>query len=74
MLLCRIGIIGSRCPIGSHVMNPERYPDPKKMVDELHKANIHGMISIWPVFGNGTKNFDALKKWVASPILPGTIL
>ncbi|MEO6327710.1 MAG: TIM-barrel domain-containing protein [Ginsengibacter sp.] len=49
-------------PIGSHVMKPERYPDPKKMVDELHKANIHGMISIWPVMGSGTPNFDALKK------------
>ncbi len=49
-------------PIGVHVMNPDRYPDPKKMVDELHKANIHGMISIWPVFGKGTKNFDALQK------------
>ena len=49
-------------PIGSHVMNPARYPDPKAMVDELHKANIHGMISIWPVFGSGTNNFDALKK------------
>jgi alpha-D-xyloside xylohydrolase len=48
-------------PIGSHVMNPERYPNPKAMVDELHKANIHGMISIWPVFGSGTPNFDALK-------------
>ncbi len=49
-------------PIGVHVMNPTRYPDPKGMVDELHKANIHGMISIWPVFGKGTKNFDALQK------------
>jgi alpha-D-xyloside xylohydrolase len=49
-------------PIGSHVMNPARYPDPKAMVDELHKANIHGMISIWPVFGSGTNNFNALKK------------
>ncbi len=49
-------------PIGIHVMNPARYPDPKKMVDELHQANIHGMISIWPVFGKGTKNFDALQK------------
>jgi alpha-D-xyloside xylohydrolase len=28
----------------------------------LHKANIHAMISIWPVFGKGTPNFDALKK------------
>lgn len=49
-------------PIGSHVMKPERYPHPKQMVDELHKANIHAMISIWPVFGKGTNNFDALQK------------
>lgn len=48
-------------PIGSHVMKPERYPHPKLMLDELHKANIHGMISIWPVFGKGTPNYDALK-------------
>ncbi|MGN6637997.1 MAG: glycoside hydrolase family 31 protein [Mucilaginibacter sp.] len=49
-------------PIGIHEMNPTRYPNPKKMVDELHKADIHGMISIWPVFGKGTKNYDALQK------------
>ncbi len=49
-------------PIGSHVMKQERYPNPKVLVDELHKANLHTMISIWPVFGNGTPNFDALKK------------
>ncbi|HVX49709.1 MAG TPA: TIM-barrel domain-containing protein [Chitinophagaceae bacterium] len=48
-------------PIGSHVMNPANYPNPKAMVDELHKANLHGMISIWPVFGSGTNNFNALK-------------
>jgi alpha-D-xyloside xylohydrolase len=46
--------------IGSHVMWPERYPDPKAMVDELHKANIHGMISIWPVFSKGTSTFDQM--------------
>jgi len=51
----------SPLPIGSHVMNAERYPDPKAMINELHKANMHAMISIWPVFGSGTKNFDALK-------------
>jgi alpha-D-xyloside xylohydrolase len=49
-------------PIGSHVMQPERYPDPTAMVDELHKANIHAMISIWPVMGKGTPNYDALQK------------
>jgi alpha-D-xyloside xylohydrolase len=51
----------SPLPIGSHIMNAERYPDPKAMIDELHKANVHAMISIWPVFGSGTKDFDALK-------------
>jgi Alpha-glucosidases, family 31 of glycosyl hydrolases len=48
--------------IGSHIMYPTRYPDPKQMVEELHKANIHAMISIWPVFAAGTPNYDALKK------------
>jgi alpha-D-xyloside xylohydrolase len=48
--------------IGSHVMYPARYPNPKAMVDELHKANIHGMISIWPVLAKGSRDFDELKK------------
>jgi alpha-D-xyloside xylohydrolase len=48
-------------PIGSHVMNPQRYPDPKAMVDSLHNEHLHAMISIWPVFGSGTANFNALK-------------
>ena len=51
--------------IGSHVMWPERYPDPKAMVDELHKANIHAMISIWPVFSKGTNTYrsDGTFRW-----------
>jgi len=48
-------------PIGSHVMYPEAYPDPKAMVDQLHAEHFHAMISIWPCFGTGTANFDALK-------------
>lgn len=47
--------------IGSHVMDPVRYPDPKALVDSLHEANIHGMISIWPVFAQGTNNYNELK-------------
>ncbi|TFF34766.1 glycoside hydrolase family 31 protein [Mucilaginibacter psychrotolerans] len=49
-------------PIGSHIMKPERYPHPKQMIDSLHAANLHAMISIWPVFGKGTPNYDALDK------------
>ena len=48
--------------IGSHVMWPERYPNPKAMVDELHKANLHAMISIWPVFAKGTPNYAEMEK------------
>lgn len=48
-------------PIGSHTLYRPAYPDPKGMVDQLHQQNFHGMISIWPCFGSGTKNFDALK-------------
>ncbi|HLI92819.1 MAG TPA: TIM-barrel domain-containing protein, partial [Puia sp.] len=47
-------------PIGSHVMNPQGYPDPKGMLDSLHREHLHGMISIWPVFGKGTADYDAL--------------
>jgi alpha-D-xyloside xylohydrolase len=48
--------------IGSHHLWPARFPDPKGMVDELHKANIHAMISIWPVFAKGTRNYEAMEK------------
>lgn len=48
-------------PIGSHVMYPAAYPNPTAMVDQLHDAHFHAMISIWPCFGSGTNNFNALK-------------
>jgi alpha-D-xyloside xylohydrolase len=48
-------------PIGSHVLFPKNYPDPVGMVSQLHRENLHAMISIWPCFGSGTANFDALK-------------
>lgn len=35
---------------GSHIMDPSRYPDPAKLVSDLHAANLHGMISIWPLY------------------------
>ncbi len=48
-------------PIGSHVMYPTAYPNPRAMVDSLHDEHYHAMISIWPCFGSGTNNFNALK-------------
>jgi alpha-D-xyloside xylohydrolase len=35
---------------GSHVMDPSRYANPATMLTTLHAANIHGMISIWPLY------------------------
>jgi alpha-D-xyloside xylohydrolase len=53
---------------GSHILDPARYPDPAGLLSEFHKANIHGMISVWPVYQsaptppkNGEeKNFNEL--------------
>ncbi|SFD78275.1 TIM-barrel domain-containing protein [Thermophagus xiamenensis] len=42
---------------GSHEFDPERFPDPKAMVDEVHANNAHIMISVWPKFYLGTQHF-----------------
>ena len=44
---------------GSHLMDESRYPDPVGLMNTLHDANIHGMISIWPEY-----------EYVASPRTP----
>jgi alpha-D-xyloside xylohydrolase len=36
--------------MGNPVFDPKRYPDPKGMLDDLHKNNFHLMISVWPFF------------------------
>jgi alpha-D-xyloside xylohydrolase len=35
---------------GSHLMDAGRYPDPAGIVNQLHAAHIHTMISIWPLY------------------------
>jgi len=45
-------------PWGSNIMNPAYYPDPAGVVDSLHKANIHTMISIWATFTQGDPNYE----------------
>jgi len=45
---------------GSHFMDTSRYPDPAALVKQLHAANIHTMISIWPLYqtrANGVAMF-----------------
>ena len=35
---------------GSHLMDPSRYPDPAALVTQMHAANVHLMISVWPLY------------------------
>jgi alpha-D-xyloside xylohydrolase len=46
---------------GEHVFNTN-YPDPKGMVDDLHKNNVHLMISVWPFFEPGSKEYEYMDK------------
>jgi alpha-D-xyloside xylohydrolase len=46
---------------GEHVFN-RNYPDPKGMVDDLHRNNFHLMISIWPFFEPGSAVYDDMDK------------
>jgi len=46
---------------GEHVFN-KNYPDPKAMVDQLHRANFHLMISVWPFFEPGSAVYDQMEK------------
>ncbi|MFZ0198843.1 MAG: glycoside hydrolase family 31 protein [Candidatus Sulfotelmatobacter sp.] len=46
---------------GEFVFN-KNYPDPKGMVDELHRENFHLMISIWPFFEPGSANYAFMDK------------
>jgi alpha-D-xyloside xylohydrolase len=47
--------------MGEPVFN-KNYPDPKGMVDRLHKLNVHLMISVWPYFRPGSPVYDDMDK------------
>jgi alpha-glucosidase (family GH31 glycosyl hydrolase) len=47
---------------GSHDFDAKRFPDPKGMVDEVHKNNAHIMFSIWGKFYANTDNYKEFEK------------
>ena len=47
--------------MGEPVWN-KNYPDPKAMVDELHRENVHLMVSVWPFFRPGSPVYDDMAK------------
>jgi alpha-D-xyloside xylohydrolase len=48
-------------PWGSHQFDTNRYPDPVKMMEELHAEHVHMIISIWPKFDVKSPNADELR-------------
>ena len=38
------------------------FPDPKGMIDEVHKMNAHIIISVWPSFGTKTELYQIFKE------------
>ena len=46
---------------GSHEFDPARYPDPEKMLDDVHEMHGRFMISVWPKFYTNTDHYKELK-------------
>jgi alpha-D-xyloside xylohydrolase len=49
------------------------YPDPRGMIDTLHKEHFHLMVSIWPYFRPGSATYDEFDKngwFIARTIQP----
>ncbi|MDE7135671.1 MAG: alpha-xylosidase, partial [Muribaculaceae bacterium] len=42
---------------GSHEFDPERFPNPKQMIDSIHQMGGKVMISVWPKFYATTEHF-----------------
>ncbi|MEI9921637.1 MAG: TIM-barrel domain-containing protein [Bacteroidota bacterium] len=47
---------------GTHTFDASRFPDPKGMVDEIHKLHANIMISVWPKFNKGTPSYDEMNE------------
>ena len=46
---------------GSHEFEASRYPDPEKMLDDVHAMHGRFMISVWPKFYTNTDHYKELK-------------
>ncbi len=59
--------------MGEMKWNPN-YPDPSKMIDDLHAKHFHLMVSIWPYFRPGSAEYDTMDKngwFIAKTLVPG---
>jgi alpha-D-xyloside xylohydrolase len=46
---------------GSHEFDADRYPDPEKMLDDVHAMHGRFMISVWPKFYTNTAHYKELR-------------
>lgn len=46
---------------GQKTLDPERFPDPKGMISELHQLNTRLMISVWPIMSPGGDNWHEMR-------------
>jgi alpha-D-xyloside xylohydrolase len=51
---------------GSHEFEATRFPDPSKMMKDIHDMNAHVMISVWPKFYTNTEHYKELDEqgWI----------
>ncbi|MDI4648091.1 TIM-barrel domain-containing protein [Cohnella hashimotonis] len=47
---------------GQKTLDPERFPDPTKMMDELHRINARLMVSIWPIMNPDSDNHKEMAR------------
>jgi alpha-D-xyloside xylohydrolase len=47
---------------GSHLFDPQRFPDPVAWIKAIHDQHAHLMVSVWGKFYPGNANFDAMQK------------
>ncbi|MDR0348838.1 MAG: DUF5110 domain-containing protein [Tannerella sp.] len=45
---------------GSHEFDKERYPDPRGMIEQVHRLNARFMLSVWPKFYITTAHYKEL--------------
>lgn len=43
---------------GDYKFDPQYWPDPKKMADELHEMGIKLMVSMWPTINEKSENYE----------------
>ncbi len=48
--------------MGEPVFDASRYPNPTKMVNDLHDESFHFMISVWPYFRPGSDTYEDMAK------------